>query len=143
MDRFGFQASQAAEANPMVAGLGVAEVLQIILATVIPIAVIIAGVALYGRRQSSKRRDDLHQDLQEQRQDIERREHRLGEREARLDTEGRHLEERADSLVAAESDIDTRRAGLLDICLLYTSDAADDLLCVDLGGRRIIKKKKI
>src|SRR5450756_2925668 len=29
-----------------------------------------------------------------------------------------------------------------NICLLYTSDAADDLLCVDLGGRRIIKKKK-
>ena len=24
-------------------------------------------------------------------------------------------------------------------CLLYKSDAADDLLCVDLGGRRIIK----
>src|SRR5428012_2192 len=29
-----------------------------------------------------------------------------------------------------------------NLCLLYTSDAADDLLCVDLGGRRIIKKKK-
>ena len=28
-------------------------------------------------------------------------------------------------------------------CLLYTSDAADDLPCVDLGGRRHIKKKKI
>ena len=28
------------------------------------------------------------------------------------------------------------------LCLLYTSDAADDLLCVDLGGRRLIKKKK-
>ena len=28
-------------------------------------------------------------------------------------------------------------------CLLYTSDAADDLLCVDLGGRRIIKKVEI
>ncbi len=27
--------------------------------------------------------------------------------------------------------------------LLNTSDAADDLLCVDLGGRRIIKKKNI
>ena len=27
-------------------------------------------------------------------------------------------------------------------CLLYTSDAADDLLCVDLGGCRIINKKK-
>src|SRR5450756_560907 len=32
--------------------------------------------------------------------------------------------------------------GFIMICLLYTSDAADDLLCVDLGGRRIIKKKK-
>src|SRR5450756_1396437 len=31
---------------------------------------------------------------------------------------------------------------LVQECLLYTSDAADDLLCVDLGGRRIIKKKK-
>src|SRR5450756_492305 len=30
--------------------------------------------------------------------------------------------------------------GLGYTCLLYTSDAADDLLCVDLGGRRIIKK---
>ena len=27
------------------------------------------------------------------------------------------------------------------VCLLYTSDAADDLLCVDFGGRGIIKKK--
>src|SRR5450756_3130159 len=31
---------------------------------------------------------------------------------------------------------------MVNSCLLYTSDAADDLLCVDLGGRRIIKKKK-
>ncbi len=31
---------------------------------------------------------------------------------------------------------------LLRSCPLYTSDAADDLLRVDLGGRRIIKKKK-
>ncbi|GAB5817229.1 hypothetical protein JMUB7530_28090 [Staphylococcus aureus] len=29
---------------------------------------------------------------------------------------------------------------LLQICLLYTSDAADELDGVDLGGRRIIKK---
>ena len=27
-------------------------------------------------------------------------------------------------------------------CLLYTSDAADERSSVDLGGRRIIKKKK-
>ena len=29
----------------------------------------------------------------------------------------------------------------VDTCLLYTSDAAADLHCVDLGGRRFIKKK--
>ena len=28
------------------------------------------------------------------------------------------------------------------LCLLYTSDAADEEDSVDLGGRRIIKKKK-
>ena len=30
----------------------------------------------------------------------------------------------------------------LEACLLYTSDAADERSSVDLGGRRIIKKKK-
>src|SRR5659263_108732 len=33
--------------------------------------------------------------------------------------------------------LDGNITGLMP-CLLYTSDAADDLLCVDLGGRRII-----
>ena len=32
--------------------------------------------------------------------------------------------------------------GVHNICLLYTSDAADERSSVDLGGRRIIKKKK-
>src|SRR5450756_447535 len=40
---------------------------------------------------------------------------------------------------AGSQEPDRRR---VDCCLLYTSDAADDLLCVDLGGRRIIKKKQ-
>jgi len=31
-----------------------------------------------------------------------------------------------------------QNAGALLDCLLYTSDAADDLLCVDLGGRSLI-----
>ena len=34
------------------------------------------------------------------------------------------------------------RAVLRDACLLYTSDAADERSSVDLGGRRIIKKKQ-
>ena len=33
-------------------------------------------------------------------------------------------------------------ASLKYVCLLYTSDAADERSSVDLGGRRIIKKKK-
>ena len=39
--------------------------------------------------------------------------------------------------VIAPSDMMDGRIGA---CLLYTSDAADDTPCVDLGGRRIIKK---
>ena len=34
-----------------------------------------------------------------------------------------------------------KQKGFNKCCLLYTSDAADDLLCVDLGGRRSIKNK--
>ena len=35
-----------------------------------------------------------------------------------------------------------QKAAIRNICLLYTSDAADERSSVDLGGRRIIKKKK-
>src|SRR5450756_3111123 len=42
----------------------------------------------------------------------------------------------ADVLIVAVRPSSVRE--LLRACLLYTSDAADDLLCVDLGGRRII-----
>ena len=38
--------------------------------------------------------------------------------------------------------VDPTLATLLNSCLLYTSDAADERSSVDLGGRRIIKKKK-
>ena len=37
---------------------------------------------------------------------------------------------------------DRLRLGQVRGCLLYTSDAADERSRVDLGGRRIIKKKK-
>ena len=44
---------------------------------------------------------------------------------------------------AADVDANARYAclGKHRICLLYTSDAADERSSVDLGGRRIIKKK--
>ena len=37
--------------------------------------------------------------------------------------------------------VDEIAAAFGESCLLYTSDAADDLHCVDHGGRRLIKKK--
>ena len=37
---------------------------------------------------------------------------------------------------------DWGRRQLAYICLLYTSDAADERSSVDLGGRRILKNKK-
>ena len=49
------------------------------------------------------------------------------------------------SLTGAEGtvSVQARQSGnsQWNACLLYTSDAADDTPCVDLGGRRIIKKK--
>ena len=40
-------------------------------------------------------------------------------------------------------DKETMYASVRKTCLLYTSDAADERSSVDLGGRRIIKKKKL
>ena len=39
-------------------------------------------------------------------------------------------------------DVFFHRVTQLFSCLLYTSDAADERSSVDLGGRRILKKKK-
>mgnify|MGYP003381703494 CR=1 FL=1 len=60
-------------------------------------------------------------------------------RQAREDLDRRHaVEEHAarDDLVQDEAE-----APHVGRCLLYTSDAADERSSVDLGGRRIIKKK--
>ena len=55
---------------------------------------------------------------------------------------------RADSAAAVGALLNDPTQPLLNratqgACLLYTSDAADERSSVDLGGRRIIKKKKI
>ncbi len=59
-----------------------------------------------------------------------------------------HIPDLAETLTAlARAGAEYARSGplaraLLADCLLYTSDAADERSSVDLGGRRIIKKKK-
>mgnify|MGYP003380324194 CR=1 FL=1 len=47
----------------------------------------------------------------------------------------------ATSLVRLPTAAVSTSAATLYVCLLYTSDAADERSSVDLGGRRIIKKK--
>ena len=44
----------------------------------------------------------------------------------------------AEKMLLIEKKLDHKN----NTCLLYTSDAADERSSVDLGGRRIIKKKK-
>ena len=51
------------------------------------------------------------------------------------------MKEQKDQSVAAFKGSDFELKDMNNNCLLYTSDAADDTPCVDLGGRRIIKKK--
>src|SRR5450756_2455161 len=69
-----------------------------------------------------------------------RRSHRARtSRAAQVNARRRRLM-RADNSTSGAAGIAQRRR-MRYTCLLYTSDAADDLLCVDLGGRRIIKKK--
>ena len=50
----------------------------------------------------------------------------------------RGLQQPQFGVVPAQQRLD---AGEATVCLLYTSDAADERSSVDLGGRRIIKKK--
>eukprot|EP00831_Metopus_contortus_P010975 TRINITY_DN14318_c0_g1_i2.p3 TRINITY_DN14318_c0_g1~~TRINITY_DN14318_c0_g1_i2.p3 ORF type:complete len:115 (+),score=35.23 TRINITY_DN14318_c0_g1_i2:157-501(+) len=55
-------------------------------------------------------------------------------------TQNNFLKKEFDKIVAYYKNAPKTKELIID-CLLYTSDAADDTPCVDLGGRRIIKKK--
>ena len=54
----------------------------------------------------------------------------------------RHPDRRYSAVLQPGPDAQVLLHALFGACLLYTSDAADDLLCVDIGGRRILTKKK-
>ena len=61
----------------------------------------------------------------------------------RANTEAEKVaDETTKSVKKIKESVEKSTLGDLDACLLYTSDAADERSSVDLGGRRIIKKKK-
>ena len=62
--------------------------------------------------------------------------------EAELGREGRVLVRWSGTEAKLRLMVEGPDMGRLEACLLYTSDAADERSSVDLGGRRIIKKKK-
>ena len=114
MNRLAVAADQAGETYPLLLG-GMVEWLMAIIVLLVVAGVATLAVVLLNRHRSAKHEDELHRDLQEQRQDIERRERRLSEREARLDTESRRLQARRDELTAAEAQVEARRAELVDL----------------------------
>jgi ribonuclease Y len=83
------------------------------------------GVVLLSRQLAARREADLHRDLHEQRLDIERREHRLAEREARLDAHAAVLVEREAHVAATEEE---RRALLERTAMMSAEQARRELL---------------
>ena len=101
--------------EPYATGLTLVEIILAVLVLAVGLVAVAFGVVLVGRHRAGRREHDLHLDLHEQRQDIERREHRLSEREARIDAEARQLEHRAQELVDAEGRLEGRREELRDL----------------------------
>ncbi|MFL6134493.1 MAG: ribonuclease Y [Nocardioidaceae bacterium] len=98
----------------LAAGGGGQELTLVVLVVVALLCLIVATMVMLSRR-SGKREAELHQDLHEQRQDIERREHRITEREQRLDNETRSLDQRVHQVTDAEAALDAKRTELLDV----------------------------
>jgi len=94
------------------------DLVGLLLAAVAALVLLVAvglGLLVVSRQRESQRAEDLHHDLQEQRLDIERREHRLAEREARLDAAAAQLERRSRQATDAETALERRRVELLDV----------------------------
>ncbi|HEY0775812.1 MAG TPA: hypothetical protein VGD51_17130, partial [Nocardioidaceae bacterium] len=115
MNSFAVPADPAGEISPLLLGNGMVGWLLAIITLLVVAGVGTLAVVLVNRHRAGKHADALHRDLQEQRQDIERREHRISERESRLDERVRQIETRFQQVTAAETELETKRAELLDI----------------------------
>lgn len=115
MNKGAVPAGQAGETYPLLLGLSMVEWLVAIIALLVVGGLATLALGAFNRHRAAKHEEDLHRDLQEQRQDIERREQRISEREARLDDQGRQLDARAHELAETETHLEARRQELLDI----------------------------
>jgi ribonuclease Y len=97
----------------------------VVIGIVVLVPLLCLGVLLLSRQIATRREEELHRDLQEQRQDIERREHRLAEREERLDAELAALQERVREVEGAEEE---RRALLERTAMLTAEEARAELM---------------
>ncbi|HEY4571237.1 MAG TPA: ribonuclease Y [Kribbella sp.] len=67
------------------------------------------------RREAESEAQSIRDDLREQRLEMERRDHRLTEREERLDEQHRAIEERQHELTAQLAELDRRKAEIKDL----------------------------
>jgi ribonuclease Y len=117
-----------------VSGVGVGEVLLFALLLGLLVVAVVVGIVLHNRNLSARREHDLHVDLHDHRQDIERREQRLAAREERNESEARALDRRAEALTLAE---DERKAELARIAGLTADEARAALVSsVEADARR-------
>jgi ribonuclease Y len=105
---------ESGHTDVLAAGVGAQELTLIVLVVLALLTLVVVTMVLLSRR-SGRREAELHQDLHEQRQDIERREHRITEREQRLDNETRALDERTHQVTDAEAALDAKRSELLEV----------------------------
>ena len=116
----GAAVQQAVSRTPsLLGGTGMAELFVLLVVVAVLVAGVLVTVAVLRRPARRPEAEavalDLQRDLHEQRQDIERREHRITEREERLDEEHRALDERLREVTETEIRLGERRAELLDI----------------------------
>ncbi len=102
---------------PHALGLGIVELLLfgVLAASVLTALVVTVAVVLRRGDDGPDLHAEQQRDLHEQRLDIEHREQRLSEREVRLDTDRRGLDDRAQELRSVEEDLEIRRGELTQL----------------------------
>ncbi len=108
-----------------VLAVGLQSTVVVLVAVAVVVPLVCLAVVLLSRQLAARREADLQRDLQEQRLDIERREHRLAEREQRVDTRDEELTTRTEALVSAEDQAQQR---LAEVARLTVEEARAEIV---------------